>query len=72
MSALPNPDQKSDNMSKLKPNSDQNRKQTLSPSTSKSGSTDKDDDKSKSSGNLKTDVMDKLGTDGKLTLQECQ
>ena len=60
MSALLNPDQKSNKTSKLNPNSDWNGKPTLSPSASESGFTDKDKDKSKSSGNPNMDVTDKL------------
>ena len=55
-------------MSKMPPNSDQ--KDILTPSTSKSGSTDNDNDKSDSGGNPKMDVTDKLRIDGKLILQE--
>ena len=71
-SAISNPDQKSEKTSKLNPNSDQNGKTTSLPSASKSSSTDKANDKSKYGGNQMTDAMDRLGTDGKLTLQEHQ
>ena len=68
----PKPNQKSDKMSKLNPNSD--RKANPTPSTSGSGSKDKDKDKFQS-GNQnqkKLDLTDKLGKDGKLTTQERQ
>ena len=72
MSAIPNPNQKPKKMGKLNPNSDRKENPTLSTSASKSGPTDKDSDRSKSSGNPKMDVTDRLGTDGKLTPQERQ
>ena len=53
-------------MSKISLNLDQ--KDNLTPSTSESGSTDKD----KGNGNQKMNPTDKLGTDGKLTLQKHQ
>ena len=72
MSAILNPNQKPEKMGKPNPNSDRKENLTPSTSTSESGSTDKDSDRSKSSRNLKMDVTDRLGTDGKLTPQERQ
>ena len=63
-SAIPNPNQKPNKISKPNLNSDQKENPTPSTFTTKSGSTDKDNDKSKSSGNQKTvKIMSKQESD---------